>query len=185
VGEKLTTEVLGRRPKYFRHPFLRTGKETATKQAIDRFLKERGYTVAPVTLDNSDYIFAAYMSALPRDDTGLATKIRQMYLSYMESIFEFFEERSVEVTGHEFRQILLIHASQLNADAMADLLDMMKRRGYRIVTLSRALEDDAYSLPENYVGPGGFSWIHRWSKTKGMPPRGEPEEPEWIRKLWR
>src|SRR5215204_1659927 len=119
MGEKLTTEVLSHRPKYFRHLFLRTGKETATKQAIDRFLKERGYTVAPVTLDNSDHIFAAaYMSALQRDDTGLATKIRQTYLSYMESIFEFFEERSVEVTGREFRQILLIHASQLNADAM-------------------------------------------------------------------
>jgi hypothetical protein len=38
-------------------------------------------------------------------------------------------------------------------------------------------------LPENYVGPGGFSWIHRWSMTKGMQSKGEPDEPEWVRPL--
>ena len=183
-GEKLTTEILGHRPRYFRHPFLHVGKDAAKKRAINDFLKSRGYTVAPVTLDNSDYLFAAaYMSALQGSNGSIAEKIRETYLSYMESIFQFFEKRSIEVTGHEVRQTLLIHASQLNADAMPQLLEMMKRRGYQIVTLSRALQDEAYTLPEEYAGPGGFSWIHRWSKTKGMNPKGEPEEPEWIRKL--
>ena len=183
-GEKVTTSILGRRPRYFRHPFLHAGKDDATKLAVSEYLGQQGYRVAPVTLDNSDYLFAAaYMSALAHGDNDLAAKVRQTYVSYMESIFEFFEKRSIEVTGHEIRQILLIHASQLNADAMPELLGMMKRRGYDIVTLDRALEDPAYSLPENYAGPGGFSWIHRWSKTKGMPPKGEPEEPEWIRKM--
>src|ERR1022692_4846029 len=32
--------------------------------------------------------------------------------------------------------------------------------------------------------PGGFSWIHRWSRTKGMPNKGEPDEPEWVRKAF-
>jgi hypothetical protein len=49
------------------------------------------------------------------------------------------------------------------------------------VALGEALGDDAYRLPENYAGPGGFSWIHRWSMTKGMPNKGEPDEPEWVR----
>ncbi len=183
-GEKLTTEILGHRPRYFRHPFLHAGKDPETKRAINDFLKHRGYTVAPVTLDNSDYLFAAaYMSALQGNDSATANKIRETYLSYMESIFEFFEKRSIEVTGHEIRQTLLIHASQLNADTMPQLLEMMKRRRYQIVKLSRALEDEAYGLPEEYAGLDGFSWIHRWSKTKGMAPKGEPEEPQWIRKL--
>lgn len=65
---------------------------------------------------------------------------------------------------------------------MPDLLAVMRRRGYKFVSLERALEDPAYAMPETYVGPGGFSWIHRWSMTKGMKPKGEPDEPEWIRK---
>ena len=184
-GEKVTSSILGRRPRYFRHPFLHAGKEAETKLSITSFLNDRGYTIAPVTLDNSDYIFAAvYAKAQQRNDKALADRVRATYLTYMDSIFDFFEKRSVEVTGHEIRQILLIHASQLNADAIPDLLAMIKRRGYTIVTLDRALEDPAYQLPEEYVGPGGFSWIHRWSKTKGMPGKGEPEEPAWIRDLY-
>jgi hypothetical protein len=88
--------------------------------------------------------------------------------------------RSVEVVGREFPQVLLLHASQLNADTMPALLDMMRRRGYRFVSLDEALRDGAYRLPDEYVGRGGFSWIHRWSITRGMAPKGEPNEPEWI-----
>ncbi len=84
-----------------------------------------------------------------------------------------------------FSQILLIHASQLNADLMPDLLAMFRRRGYRFVSLSEALADPAYRQREEYVGCGGFSWIHRWSKSKGMAPKGEPDPPQWVEKSWR
>jgi peptidoglycan/xylan/chitin deacetylase (PgdA/CDA1 family) len=178
-GEKVTTDILGRRPKFFRHPFLRAGKDAVTKKAVYDYLANTGYTVAPVTLDNSDYMFAAAYTAAATP--AAKTHIRDTYLEYMDSIFSFFEARSVEVTGKEIRQILLIHASQLNADAMPDLLQMMKRRGYTMVSLARALEDDVYRQAETYVGRGGFSWIHRWSITKGMKGKGEPEEPQWIR----
>ena len=101
-----------------------------------------------MTLDNSDYRYAAaYAVSLAEGDTSLAARLRSQYLAYMESIFAFFEKRSVEVTGHETRQVLLIHASQLNAYAMPDLLAMMRRRGYVFVSLDRALADDAYSMP--------------------------------------
>lgn len=65
---------------------------------------------------------------------------------------------------------------------MPDLLTMMRRRGYSFVSLDRALEDPAYGMAESYVGKGGFSWVHRWSRTKGMEPKGEPDEPEWIQR---
>jgi len=128
-----------------------------------------------VTLDDSDYEFAAlYTKPAYRE------RVRREYLPYMESIVSFFEQRSLEVVGREIPQILLIHASQLNADLMPELLAMLRRRGYTFVSLNQALADNAYRLPEEYVGTGGFSWIHRWSKTKGMPPKGEPEPPQWV-----
>jgi hypothetical protein len=98
----------------------------------------------------------------------------------MESVVEFFEKRSIDVVGREFPQILLLHDNQLNSDLMPELLDMFRRRGYRFVSLDEALADDAYRLPEEYAGRGGFSWIHRWSKTKGLPAKGEPDPPAWV-----
>jgi hypothetical protein len=83
---------------------------------------------------------------------------------------------------------MLLHASELNSRKMPEILAMFERRGYAFVSLKEALRDEVYSLPENYAGPGGFSWIHRWAKTKGVPARkespGEPDEPEWVRKAF-
>jgi hypothetical protein len=84
------------------------------------------------------------------------------------------------VVGREFPQVLLLHANHLNAELAPRLLAMLKQRGYQFISLEEAFRDPAYRLPNNYAGPGGFSWIHRWSMTKGMPNKGEPEPPAWL-----
>jgi hypothetical protein len=99
----------------------------------------------------------------------------------MESVVAFFEKRTVEVVGRDIPHVLLIHANHLNRDLGGELVRMFRRRGYKFISLEEALRDDAYRLPDEYAGPGGFSWIHRWSITKGMPNKGEPEEPRWVR----
>jgi peptidoglycan/xylan/chitin deacetylase (PgdA/CDA1 family) len=177
-GEPLVRAALAARGKtlrYFRHPFLHAGPTPELKAGLQTFLDDAGYRVAPVTLDNSDYMYAAlYTRAELRD------RVRAEYLPYMESVVEFFERRSVEVAGREFPQVLLIHANQLNADLMPELLEMFRRRGYDFVSLETALADPVYQFPEEYVGRGGFSWIHRWSMTKGMRNKGEPDPPAWV-----
>lgn len=177
-GEPLLREALashGKKLVFYRHPFLFTGPTPEIKKKLQAFLAEHSYRVAPVTIDDSDYQYAALYT-----NPQFKERVRREYVPYMESVVSFFEQRSVEVVGREFPQILLIHASQMNADLMPDLLAMFRRRGYAFVSLDRALSDPAYGLPEEYVGKGGFSWIHRWSKTKGMPPKGEPDPPAWV-----
>jgi peptidoglycan/xylan/chitin deacetylase (PgdA/CDA1 family) len=169
-------EARGKKLEFFRYPMLHAGPTAETKRAIAEFLAAHHYRNAPVTFDDSDYMFAA---AYVRPE--LRARVAREYIPYLESVVAFFERRSVEVVGGEFPQILLLHANELNSRAMPDILAMFRRRGYRFVALGEALEDGAYRLPENYVGPGGFSWIHRWSMTKGMPNKGEPDEPEWVR----
>jgi peptidoglycan/xylan/chitin deacetylase (PgdA/CDA1 family) len=177
-GEPVVRAALaarGRELRYYRHPFLFTGPTPEIKAGLQAFLDGAGYVVAPVTLDNADYMFAAlYMRAEYRD------RIREAYVPYMESVVAAFEKGSVALAGREFPQILLLHANELNADLMPELLAMFRRRGYEFVTLGEALADDVYRLPENHVGPNGFSWIHRWTRTKAMKTTPEPEPPTWV-----
>jgi peptidoglycan/xylan/chitin deacetylase (PgdA/CDA1 family) len=165
-GEPVIREALasrGKKLEFYRHPYLHTGPTPQIKKGLQDFLDARGYRVAPVTFDNADYAYAvAYLQP------------------ELQSRVAFFEQRSVEVFGREIPQILLIHANALNAELMPQLLDMLRRRGYRFVTLDTALADPAYRSPDDYAGRNGFSWIHRWSKTKGMAPKGEPDPPEWV-----
>lgn len=181
-NENVLRQALGgRKLRYFRHPMLHAGRELETKLALEEFLARHGYRVAPVTLDNSDWMFAyAYAAAKARGDAATMRRVADAYVPYLESIFAFFEQQSVEVVGREIPQVLLLHASEFNAEMMPALLRMMRGRGYRFITLDRALADPAYRLPDRYAGPGGFSWIHRWSMTKGMKPKGEPNEPEFV-----
>ena len=188
-GETLVKRLLqqrGKRLKYFRHPFLHAGKDAKTKTAFEKFLANRGYTVAPVTIDNQEWVFAeVYARAKSMGDVATARRVGDAYIRYMDDIFDFFEKRSVEVVGYEIRQTLLLHVSPLNADYFDRLTGMMKRRGYTFVSMDHALSDRAYRSLDTYTGPRGLSWLHRWALSKGMKMREEPPEPEFIAELYR
>ncbi len=186
-GERVLRPLLAERhqsPRFFRHPFLHTGRDLATRAGFEHFLAEHGYRVAPVTVDNDEYIFAAaYDRSSSRGDAALTTRIGDAYVPYMESKMEFFERNSRELFGRDMRQILLIHANMLNADRFNVLATMLERRGYRFISIERALEDPAFASPDTFVGTGGITWIHRWALSRGMPKSfyaGEPEVPRFV-----
>jgi peptidoglycan/xylan/chitin deacetylase (PgdA/CDA1 family) len=182
-GEEVTTKLLaaaGRRPRYFRHPLLHTGRSLEIKLGLERFLARRGYRVAPVSVDNYDYLFArAYDRAAEKE----RSRVADAYIDYMTAIVAYYEQQSVAIVGREIRQILLLHASALNADTMERLVAMLKGRGYTFITLDRALEDPAYQSQDTYTGPAGVTWLHRWALTAGKRGNifaGEPGVPAWI-----
>jgi peptidoglycan/xylan/chitin deacetylase (PgdA/CDA1 family) len=167
--------------RYFRHPYLDTGRDLATRREAEAFLVGRGYRIAPVTLDGWDWMFAfVYEDAKKRGDTALQQEITHSYLSYHDAVFAYSEQLSKQIMGYEPKQILLLHANQLEADHIGELADLMRKRGYRFITLEDALGDQAYSLPDTYVGEEGTGWLDHWAIAQGKPPRGEPVFPASI-----
>jgi peptidoglycan/xylan/chitin deacetylase (PgdA/CDA1 family) len=168
--------------RWFRHPYLHTGRTLEERRALDEFLSSRGYRVAPVTIDNSEWIFArAYQRALDAGDRTLASRVRSSYVPYMEAQFDYLERQSRALFGREIRQVLLVHANSLNADAFETLLARLRRRGYAFVSLDHALEDPAYASTDTFVGSGGITWLHRWAISSGARPLpGEPQPEAFV-----
>lgn len=184
-GERVLRELVGdREPLFFRHPFLHTGRSLETKRGLATFLAEHGYRVAPVTVDNSEWIFAlAYDRALTRGDADLARHVAAAYPGYMEAKVAFFERNSRDLFEREIPQVLLVHANRLNADHFGALVERLEARGYAFLPLSEALKDPAYESPDNYTGPAGLTWLHRWALTRGVDRdffRGEPKTPSFV-----
>lgn len=187
-GEIITKELLeakNMKMRYFRHPFLWTGLSLETKAALAKFLAEHKYTIAPVTIDNSDWIFArAYDNAFDKGDKKLMKEIGAAYITYLDAKTDYWERQSVKIFGREIRQILLLHANFINSDYFDDVAKMYKKRGYKFVTLDDALKDEAYKLPDNFVRRNGISWLHRWAIDKGreniLP--DEPKTPDFVLK---
>lgn len=190
-GETVTRWLLGKRGqklRWFRHPFLRTGPNLEVRSDFEKFLAERGYTVAPVTVENSDYVFsAAYSRAKTQGDQERMRRLGEEYLRFTEAQFDFWEGVSQELLGRPMKQILLLHVNEINADYFDEVLELMRRRGYRVVTLEEALRDEAYSLPDTYAGRAGVSWLYRWAVSKGVKIdwSKEPEPPAFVRELYR
>jgi peptidoglycan/xylan/chitin deacetylase (PgdA/CDA1 family) len=189
-GETITKQLLaekGRQIRYFRHPFLQTGRTLEIKENFNDFLAAHGYKIAPVSIDNGDYIFSrAYDNAFDKGDRATMEKVGAAYVPYMESKLEYWERQSTKLFGREISQILLIHANFINSDYLGDLIKMFRRRGYDIVDLDAALKDEAYRLPDEYVGPAGISWLHRWALKRGkefLAP-DEPKVPDFVLKLY-
>jgi peptidoglycan/xylan/chitin deacetylase (PgdA/CDA1 family) len=185
-GEAVTKELLaerGRKLRFFRHPYLHTGRDLATRDGVAAYLAGRGYTIAAVTHDNSEWIFArAYSNALVRNDAALGERVAAAYVPYMDAKFDYFERQSKALFGREIPQVLLLHANSLNADRFGELAAMMRARGYRFVPLEEALADDAYRSRDEYVGAAGITWLHRWALTrdKALVLPDEPRTPAWV-----
>lgn len=183
-GESVTTLLLAEKKmkmRYFRHPFLDVGRDLQTRREAENFLVSRGYHIAPITLDAWDWAYAGiYEDAKKRGDAALQKQLADSYLSYSDAMFAYDEQLSKQVVGYEPKQILLIHANQLEADHIGELLDVFRKRGYRFITLEEALGDQAYSLPNEFVGEEGAGWLEQWAITQGKPALGAPAFPQWV-----
>jgi peptidoglycan-N-acetylglucosamine deacetylase len=186
-GENVTRLLLAEHKmklRYFRHPYLDTGRDLQTRRQAEAFLVERGYRIAPVTLDAWDWMYAGvYEDAKKRGDTALEKRLADSYLSYSDTVFTYSEQLAKQTIGYEPKQILLLHANQLEAEHIGDLLEVMRKRGYRFITLEDALSDQAYGLPDMFVGEEGTGWLDHWAITQGKPPQGAPVFPQWVMDL--
>ncbi|MBI4752395.1 MAG: polysaccharide deacetylase family protein [Acidobacteria bacterium] len=161
--------------RLFSYPFLNTGKDLAAKQHMEQFLKDRGYSVMPFTIDNDDWFFAkTYDEAATKGDEDVQVKIREAYLPYMREMITFYEKYSRELFGREIPQVLLLTPSRLNVDCFPQLVEMIRMRGYRFVPMDEATADPAFQTPDTYTGVTGISWLQRWGISRGWEWREEP-----------
>lgn len=183
-GETVTSMLLAQhnmKMRYFRHPYLDTGRDVETRRQAEAFLVGRGYRIAPVTMDAWDWMYAGvYEDARKRGDTALQQQLVSSYLSYTSQVFDYYEKFSKNLLGYEPKQILLLHGNWLEADHIGELLDLLRKRGYQFVSLQDALGDAAYGMPDDYVGEEGTSWIDHWAITRGQPPQNTPQFPRWV-----
>ena len=189
-GETMIKKILNeqnQRIKYFRHPFLHVGNTKAKADSLNDFLNKRNYLVAPVTIDNDDYLFAlAYKRTKDKCDTALMNKIGHDYIAYMEKKLKYYEMQSNNLFGRNINQVLLLHASLLNSDYLDSLIALYKSNNYVFVSMDNAVKDSAYKTEITVFGNKGLSWIDKWALSAGKKDeffKEDPTTPDYIKKM--
>ncbi|MDE2487100.1 MAG: polysaccharide deacetylase family protein, partial [Alphaproteobacteria bacterium] len=143
----------GQRPRWFRYPYLETGGKPGIETAFQAWLAKRGYRNAPVTIENSDWMFALpYDEAVLRHDAAAARRVKTEYLDYTEKAVAWYRLASWSLFGRPIAFVFLLHATRLNADCLDDLAAIFKANDLTPLSLSEALKDPAYAIPDHYVG---------------------------------
>lgn len=186
IRGSVLTEILmkqnGQKDRYFRHPFLQLGRTLELEKSFESFIAERGYRIAPVTIDTMDWMFlAAYAQARAQDNPEMIKRVSEEYLKYVDLKFDFCNKVVTELFGHSIKHILLLHANELNADNLDGLIKVIKGKGYRFITLEQALKDPVYQYPDKYLATS--DWLSLWSFSKGKK-FDSPVPPEFIEKLY-
>ena len=182
-GEAVTRSLLkqkGQKIRYFRHPFLRMGPTREIEKSFENFIADRGYKIAPVTVDDMDWmILSAYAGARTQGDAEMMKRVSEEYVKFAGLRFDFCEQVAGDLFGHPIKHILLLHANELVADNLDGLATMLENKGYRFITLEQALKDPVYQAPDKYKDTS--DWLLHWSFSKGKK-FSPPAPPDFLQK---
>lgn len=179
-GESVTRMLIEQKSlqlRFFRHPFLKMGNTHEVETEFERFLSQRGYRIAPVTIDSMDWMFLAAYSRAANDDAR--KNVTDQYVEFVGRQFAAAEKASGDMFGRQIKQILLLHANELNAVALDRVFADLKSRGYKFISLDEALADPVYVMPAKYVDTS--DWLSLWANEKNYVRNG-PQPPEQIQK---
>lgn len=166
-------ELTGQASLHFRYPYLHRGPTAERRSAGREAVEGLGSVVAPVSIDTGDWILvSAYVEALRAGDAQRADEIATAYLDHVVRAASHYREVARERVDRDIAHILLLHANALLGDHLDALLARLRDEGFRFIRLEEALADPVYALEDDYVGPGGLSWLYR------IPP-ATPEAAAW------
>lgn len=153
--------------KYFRFPFNDLGKDSIQHSQINYFLQKNNYIITPFTIESSDWIYnTVYEYYLSEKDFKKAKEIGEAYLIKTLEYFDFFDSLAKEDYQRTINQIYLCHDNKLNADFLPQLINELKKRHYKFISLENALTDKVYQQKDRYFKKWGISWLYRWEASQ-------------------
>lgn len=148
---------------YFRFPYNDLGKDSLQHQAIKDFLKKNHYQLTPFTIESVDWMYNyVYEYFLSKNEHKKAAEIGQDYVDKTLAYFTYIENISKDKYGRDINQIYMCHDNILNAVYLPTILEALRLRNYKFISLKKALKDKVYQQNDYYTKKWGISWVYRW-----------------------
>ena len=130
---------------WLRYPYLHEGDTVEKRRAVREYLTKRGYKIAQVTLDWEDYMWNnAYARCAAKNDAKSIEWLRTSYLSTASEFLDLGRAQAKLIYGHEINYVLLMHLGAYSSTIMPDALDLLNKKGFKLVTLEEAQSDPVY-----------------------------------------
>ncbi|HVJ03692.1 MAG TPA: SGNH/GDSL hydrolase family protein [Sphingomonas sp.] len=162
--------------RWFRYPFLSEGKDAERRAGVRRLLADRGYKVASVTMDFSDWAYNdTYARCMAKGDKAAVAEMEKAWLDGAAANADRSRAMSQALHGRDIPYVLLMHLGAFDARMLPQLLDLYKRKGFRLVSLEEAERDPYYRADVNPALAPQPQGLERALAAKGMPVPISPE----------
>ncbi len=168
---------------WFRFPYLHEGQTIEDRDALRSELAKRGYLSAYVTIDTFDWA----MDRMLQEAVAAGKKIdfdelRDAYVDLLADSVEFYDGVAVKELGRSPRHVLLLHENDLAAMYLDDLVERLRRNGWKIISPELAFEDPIASVEPDTLSLGQGRVI-ALADVKGYTgPRRRWEDEEQLRR---
>jgi peptidoglycan-N-acetylglucosamine deacetylase len=163
--------------RWFRYPFLHEGDTLEKRRQVRAILRERGYRIAQVTLDYEDYMWnTAYARCVAKGDSKAIAWLHSSYLSTAAHFLDADREMAKIVVGHEISHVLLLHLGAYSSTILPDLFDLLRKKGFTLVTLEKAQSDAVYESDPDAASRNGGTLLEQWLDARVLKyPAVEPK----------
>lgn len=133
--------------KYFRYPYLHEGDTLEKRNAVRKHLKEKGYTIAQVTVDFNDWAWNnPYARCLDKNDKKSIEWLKESYLKNATANMLHSDEVTKKVFGKPIAHILLMHVGALDIQVLDQMLTDYEKHGVEFISLAEAVKDPVYAM---------------------------------------
>jgi peptidoglycan-N-acetylglucosamine deacetylase len=163
---------------WLRYPYLREGDTVEKRRAVRAYLKTRGYRIAQVTLDWEDYLWnTAYARCVTKGDTKSIEWLRSSYLNTASEFLDLGREQAKLIYGHEINYVLLMHLGAFSSTILPEALDLLKKKGFKLVTLEEAESDAVYEGDPDVGLHDAGTLLDQWMQVKQIKYPEHAEKP--------
>lgn len=163
---------------WLRYPFLHEGDTPEKRRVVRAYLKSHGYRVAQVTLDWEDYLWnTAYARCEEKNDSKSIAWLRTSYLNTASEFLDLGRAQAQLIYGHDINYVLLLHLGAFSSTILPDALDLLKKKGFKLVTLEEAESDPAYEGDPDAGLRDAGTLLDQWMQVKQIKYPEHAEKP--------
>lgn len=129
--------------KLFRFPYLREGDSPEKRDGIRDLLIKHGYINAYITLNNYDwYMESLFQKALKKGISVDLERMQKFYVSVLIESIEYYDQMAQTHLGRSPKHVLLLHEMDISALFIGDLVDELRKKGWKIISPEEAYTDE-------------------------------------------
>jgi len=152
---------------WLRYPYLHEGDTVEKRRAVRAYLKTHGYRIAQVTLDWEDYLWNfAYAKCAAKNDQKLIAWLRSSYLSTASEFLDLGRAQAKLIYGRDISYVLLLHLGAFSSAILPEALDLLHKKGFKLVTLQEAESDAAYEGDPDAALHDAGTFLDQWMLVK-------------------